>query len=47
LVVRIQTGFPAVNIEWTGDDRETMWIVGTGGISRVNWDLKGQELVTK
>ena len=45
LIVRIQTGYRAMNFQWTGLERETLWIVGVGGISRVEWNLKGQMLV--
>ena len=45
LLVRIQTSYTAVNLQWTGKDRETLWIVGIGGISRVTWNLKGQAFV--
>jgi sugar lactone lactonase YvrE len=45
LLVRIQTSYIAVNFQWTGDDLETLWIVGIGAISRVEWGLKGQILV--
>ncbi len=44
LLIRIQTNYTAVNFAWTGEDFETLWIVGVGGISRVNWNLKGQVL---
>jgi len=45
LLVRVQTGFPAVNFEWTGAERDGFWVVGWGKIAKVNWGLTGQALV--
>ena len=41
LLVTIKTNYTAVNVNWSGDDFETMWIVGAGGVSRIAFDLPG------
>ncbi len=44
LLVRIQTNYTVQNFAWTGSDYKTLWLVGQGGISKVVWNLQGQEL---
>ncbi|KAI9776507.1 MAG: hypothetical protein M1839_009541 [Geoglossum umbratile] len=41
LIARIQASHAVENIAFTGADRKTLWLVGIGGISRVQWDLVG------
>jgi sugar lactone lactonase YvrE len=45
VAVRVQTNYTVQNFAWTWEDLRTLWVTGTGGISRVEWGLKGQELV--
>jgi sugar lactone lactonase YvrE len=40
-LLRIQTTHPVENIAFTGEDRKTLWMVGIGGISKVEWSLVG------
>lgn len=42
--MRIQTNFTVQNFAWTGNDYLGFWITGEGGVARVKWGLKGQEL---
>ncbi|KAF2107801.1 putative gluconolactonase precursor [Lophiotrema nucula] len=42
-ILRVQTEFLAVNIEFAGPDRDELWIVGHGGVARVKWGLTGQK----
>lgn len=44
LLVRVQTKFLVQNFTWTGKDLKTLWLFGIGGISKVEWNLQGQEL---
>ena len=44
LLVRVQTNYTVQNFAWTGNGYRTFWLMGQGGISRVAWDLQGQEL---
>lgn len=44
LLVRVQTNYTVQNFAWTGEDLKTLWLTGQGGISKVEWGLKGQEL---
>jgi len=44
LIVRIQTDFVVQNFAWTGPNLTEFWMVGQGGIARVRWNLKGQDL---
>ena len=44
LLVRVQTNYTVQNFAWTGPDLTTLWLMGQGGISKVDWNLKGQEL---
>ena len=43
LLVRIQTNYTVQNFAWTGKDYRTFWLMGQGGISKVEWDLQGQD----
>ncbi|KAI9801314.1 MAG: hypothetical protein M1833_002884 [Piccolia ochrophora] len=44
-LVRIQTNYTVQNFAWTGAEFRTLWLMGQGGISRVEWNLQGPELV--
>ncbi|PYH40600.1 SMP-30/gluconolactonase/LRE family protein [Aspergillus saccharolyticus JOP 1030-1] len=44
LLITIQTNYTVQNFAWTGPELKTLWLMGTGGISRVEWDLAGQKL---
>ncbi|KAI9841698.1 MAG: hypothetical protein M1837_000430 [Sclerophora amabilis] len=44
LLVRVQTNYTVQNFAWTGPDYKTLWVMGQGGISKVEWNLQGQEL---
>ncbi|MCJ1466325.1 hypothetical protein MMC07_004944 [Pseudocyphellaria aurata] len=44
LLVRVQTNYTVQNFAWTGKDLKTLWMFGNGGISKVEWDLPGQQL---
>lgn len=44
LLVRVQTNFLVQNFAWTGKDLKTLWLMGNGGVAKVEWDLQGQEL---
>ncbi|MCJ1477601.1 hypothetical protein MMC13_006274 [Lambiella insularis] len=41
ILVTVKTNYTAVNVNWTGKDFETLWIVGVGGVSEVTWNLPG------
>ena len=45
LLVRVQTNYTVQNCAWTGKELKTLWMMGSGGISRVEWNLQGQRLV--
>lgn len=45
-IARIQTSHPVENIQWSGDDLKTLWLVGIGGITKVEFDLAGPDLAT-
>ncbi|KAL8992898.1 MAG: hypothetical protein Q9169_006752 [Polycauliona sp. 2 TL-2023] len=45
LLVRVQTNYKVQNFAWVGEGLREVWMMGEGGISRVRWGLKGQELV--
>ncbi|KAH9817387.1 SMP-30/Gluconolaconase/LRE-like region [Teratosphaeria destructans] len=45
LILRIQTNYIVQNFVWVGEDMTELWMMGQGGISRVTWDLKGQDVV--
>lgn len=40
-VLRIHTSFLAVNMAFAGPDMDELWIVGQGGVARVQWVLQG------
>ncbi|KAI9734939.1 MAG: hypothetical protein M1834_002019 [Cirrosporium novae-zelandiae] len=44
LLVRVQTNYTVQNFAWAGNDFKEFWMMGEGGISRVRWELQGQEL---
>ena len=44
LIARIQATHPVENIAWTGEDLKTLWLVGIGGITRVDWNLAGPKV---
>ncbi|KAJ9655968.1 hypothetical protein H2201_008685 [Coniosporium apollinis] len=44
LLVRIQTNFSVQNYVWTGREYDDLWIMGRGGVQRVQWNLTGQVL---
>ncbi|KAI9779170.1 MAG: hypothetical protein M1839_007705 [Geoglossum umbratile] len=44
VLVRVQTNYSVQNFAWVGSERKEIWLVGVGGISRVRWELEGQEL---
>ncbi len=41
LIARIEASHPVENFQWTGENLETLWLTGIGGISRVEWNLPG------
>jgi sugar lactone lactonase YvrE len=43
-IARIQTSHPVENIQWSGDDLKTLWLVGINGITKVQFDLAGPDL---
>ena len=43
LIARIQTTHPVENIAFTGPDLRTLYLVGIGGITRVEWNLTGPD----
>jgi sugar lactone lactonase YvrE len=44
LLIRIQTNYTVQNFAWTGKDLKTFWLMGQGGISKVEWNITGQRL---
>ncbi|PYH95869.1 lactonohydrolase [Aspergillus ellipticus CBS 707.79] len=44
LLVTIQTNYTVQNFAWTGPELKTLWLMGNGGISKVEWELAGQVL---
>ncbi|GAB7348283.1 hypothetical protein MBLNU459_g6264t1 [Dothideomycetes sp. NU459] len=44
LVLRVATDFIVQNFAWTGANLTELWMTGQGGIARVRWLLKGQDL---
>ncbi|KAF3930411.1 Gluconolactonase [Dactylellina cionopaga] len=44
VVMRIQTDYPVQNLAFAGKDRKQLWMVGVGGVTRVNWELEGVKL---
>lgn len=45
LLIRVQTNYTVVNFAWTGKNLKTLWLVGQGGISKVEWNVTGQALI--
>ncbi|KAJ2998443.1 hypothetical protein NUW58_g321 [Xylaria curta] len=43
-IARIQTSHPVENIQWSGRDLKTLWLVGVGGITKVEFNLAGPDL---
>lgn len=43
LIMRIQTNYTVQNFAWVGEDLRQLWIMGNGGVSRVNWNVQGQQ----
>lgn len=43
-LVRVQVNFLVQNLAWSGKDLKTLWLFGSGGISKVEWNLAGQKL---
>ena len=44
LILRIQTNYIVQNFAWVGENLTEFWLMGQGGISRVRWNLVGQDL---
>ncbi|KAI9703718.1 MAG: hypothetical protein M1836_007488 [Candelina mexicana] len=44
IIARIQAKHPVENIAWSGENLKTLWLVGIGGITRVQFDLAGPAL---
>lgn len=44
LLVTVQTNYTVNNFAWAGPELKTLWLTGSGGVSRVDWELAGQEL---
>ena len=44
ILATIRTNYTAVNVNWSGDDLETLWIVGVGGVSEIIFNLPGPRL---
>lgn len=42
LLVKIQTDFYVVNVQFAGKELDELWLFGIGKISKVKWNLKGQ-----
>ncbi|PSR80682.1 hypothetical protein BD289DRAFT_455177 [Coniella lustricola] len=40
-IARIQTSHPVENIQWTGSDYKTLWLVGISGFTKVEFNLTG------
>ena len=45
LLLTIQTNYTVQNFAWTGPELKTLWLMGNGGISKVDWELAGQRLI--
>lgn len=43
LLVTVQTDYTVNNLAWTGPELKTLWLMGNGGISKIDWKLAGQE----
>ncbi|KAL9619136.1 MAG: hypothetical protein Q9160_006225 [Pyrenula sp. 1 TL-2023] len=44
LIMRVQTNYTVQNFAWTGPELSTLWMMGNGGISKVEWNVRGQRL---
>ena len=44
LIMRVQMNYTAVNFAWVGNDLRELWVVGQGAISRIRWNIQGQQL---
>jgi sugar lactone lactonase YvrE len=44
LIARVQTNYTVQNFAWVGEDLKEFWIMGNNGVSRVRWNLAGQDL---
>jgi sugar lactone lactonase YvrE len=44
LIARVQTNYTVQNFAWVGDGLTEFWIMGNNGVSRVRWELEGQDL---
>ncbi|KIW79670.1 hypothetical protein Z517_06284 [Fonsecaea pedrosoi CBS 271.37] len=42
LLVRVQTNHSVANVQFTGPNLDTLWLMGNKGISRVQWNITGQ-----
>ncbi|PGH17652.1 hypothetical protein AJ79_01014 [Helicocarpus griseus UAMH5409] len=40
-LLRVQTNFTAMNMQWVGPNYDELWIVGIGGVARLKWGLTG------
>lgn len=44
LLIRVQTNHSVQNCAFTGQNLDTLWLLGNNGISRVQWNITGQVL---
>lgn len=44
LIMRVQTNYTVQNFAWVGNGLKEFWLMGNGGVSRVRWNIQGQEL---
>ena len=44
-LVRLVAGFPVNNIAFAGRDLEQLCLFGQGGVARVEWDVRGLEML--
>jgi len=44
LLVRIETNYVVNNVQFAGPDLKDLWLFGSGGISRVKWNLQGMHV---
>jgi len=44
LLVRIETDYVVNNVQFAGPDLKDLWLFGSGGISRVKWNLQGMHV---
>lgn len=44
LILRVQTNYTVSNFAWAGEDLKEVWTTGAGGVSRIRWNIQGQEL---